>query len=441
VVGRRDELTLLQRLLSGAGPPVVLLAGEPGMGKTRLLREAATQGRAAGWTVLEGSCSRRGGQGLYAPLLEALEGKILAQPQELLRADLEGCTWLVRLLPELAEQGLLSLPAVRVSPEQECRLLFAAVARYLTTIAGSAGTLLVLDDLQWAGADALDLLLALLRTAPALRVVGAYRTTEVTMHDPLFTLIADLVRGELVRQVELGPLATEEARTLLRAVLAERSGSAEAMIERVLARAGGVPFFLMSCVRAFQAGVLTADEGARTLPWDLQQTVRQRVAALPEVAQELLLVAAVAGRVIPGEVLVAAARQPEREVLTALDAACQARLLIEEEETYQFAHDLIREVVENDLSAMRLRTLHRQVALAWEQGSKVPPPEVLAFHYSQAGELAVALGHLMRASERARAAGAHRQEATLLGQAIAFAEQTGQQQLALDLRMRRGNAF
>jgi transcriptional regulator with XRE-family HTH domain len=76
LVGRRDELALLQQLLENAGSPVLLLAGEPGMGKTRLLREAVTRARSAGWTVLEGSCSRRGAQMLYAPLLEALEGRI-----------------------------------------------------------------------------------------------------------------------------------------------------------------------------------------------------------------------------------------------------------------------------------------------------------------------------------------------------------------------------
>src|SRR5205814_2800832 len=137
-------------------------------------------------------------------------------------------------------------------------------------------------------------------------------------------------------------------------------------------------------------------------------TIRQRVAALPEAAQELLGVAAVVGRVIPGEVLITATTRTGKEVLTAVEAACQARLLIEEAETYQFAHDLIREVVEADLSVVRLRALHRQVALAWEKGSKVPPPEVLAYHYAQAGELAVAIGHLIRAAERAQQAGAHR---------------------------------
>ncbi len=443
LVGRRSELVLLQALLDGLGSPIVLLTGESGIGKTRLLREAATRARSAGWTVLEGSCSRRGGQLLYAPLVEALEGRMHSQPQESLRAELEGCAWLARLLPELAEQGLLPLPTVQVSSEQERRLLFAAVARYLTTIAGPAGTLLVLDDLQWAGADALDLLQTLLHSTPSLRVVGAYRNTEVTMHDPLATMIADLAREGMLTQVELGPLTTEEASMLLRSVLGGRTESEEAMIERVLERAGGVPFFLISCARGVQAGALGANAGAMMLPWDVQQTIRQRVAALPEAAQELLGVAAVVGRVIPGEVLIAAATRPEREVLTAVDAACQARLLIEEVGAfgYQFAHDLIREGVETDLSAARRRSLHRQVALAWEQVSEMPPPQVLAYHYVQAGDLAVALGHLIRAAERARATGAHREEANLLGQAIAFAEQTGQRQLALDLRVRRGNAF
>jgi tetratricopeptide (TPR) repeat protein/transcriptional regulator with XRE-family HTH domain len=443
LVGRRSELVLLQHLLDGLGSPVVLLTGESGIGKTRLLREAMTRARAVGWMVLEGSCSRRRGQLLYAPLLEALEGHMRAQPQESLRAELEGCAWLARLLPELAEQGLIPLPAIQVPPEQERRLLFAAAARYLTTIAGSSGTLLVLDDLQWAGADALDLLQTLLHSVPLLRVVGAYRNTEVTMHDPLAALIADLAREGVIEQAELAPLTTDEARVLLRNVLGERAESEEAVIERVLERAGGVPFFLISCARGLQAGALGAEEGAMLLPWDVQQAIRQRVAALPEAAKELLGVAAVIGRVIPGEVLIAAATRPEREILTAVEAACQARLLIEEGGAYryQFAHDLICEVVEMDLSAARRRSLHRQVALAWEQVSAMPPPEVLAYHYAQAGNFTVALDHLSRAAERARAAGAHREEASLLLQAVACAEQTGQRELALELRVRRGDAL
>jgi tetratricopeptide (TPR) repeat protein len=440
-VGRRDELALLQHLLEGAEPPVVLLAGEPGMGKTRLLREAATRARAAGWTVLEGGCSRRGGQLLYSPFLEALEGRMRSQPQEQLRADLQGSPWLARLLPELAEQGLLPSPTLQVPPEQERRLLFASIAHYLTTIAGSAGTLLVLDDLQWAGADAFHLLTTLIRTCPSLRVVGAYRTTEVSVHDPLATVVADLAREQMVRQVEIGPLARDEARALLHIVLAGRPDSEGTLIEHVLKRAGGMPFFLISYARGLQSGALMANEETIALPWDVQQVIRQRIAALPLVAQELLSVAAVVGRIIPADILVISTTRLEQELLSALDAVCQARLLVEEASNYQFAHDLIREVVEADLSAVRRRSLHRQVAASWEQRAEQCPPEVLAYHYEQAGELSVALGHLMRAAQRAKQAGAHHEEAVLLKQAMDFAEQTGQHQLALELRMQRGIAF
>lgn len=114
-----------------------------------------------------GGCQRRGGQESYAPLLQALDGHIRAQTPARLRVSLRGCAWLVRLVPELAGGPIESLPAWTVSPEQERRLLVKAVARYLANVAGPSGTLLVLDDLQWAGPDALGLLATLIRSAEA----------------------------------------------------------------------------------------------------------------------------------------------------------------------------------------------------------------------------------------------------------------------------------
>src|SRR5207245_1637785 len=94
----------------------------------------------------------------YAPLLGALQRHIRDQAPVRLRADLQGCAWLVRLLPELAAGSIEPLPAWTLPPEQERRLMFEAVAHFVANVAGPAGTLLVLDDLQWAGGDALDLL-------------------------------------------------------------------------------------------------------------------------------------------------------------------------------------------------------------------------------------------------------------------------------------------
>jgi transcriptional regulator with XRE-family HTH domain len=95
LVGREQELGLLERHVAGVGPPVLLLAGEPGIGKSRLLGEAVTAAVHAGWTVLQGGCQRRAGQEPYAPLLGALQGYVRRQAPAHLRADLRGCAWLV----------------------------------------------------------------------------------------------------------------------------------------------------------------------------------------------------------------------------------------------------------------------------------------------------------------------------------------------------------
>src|SRR5262249_1765686 len=202
--------------------PLLLLAGEPGIGKSRLLAEARHQAEARGWTTLGGGAQRQGGQMPYAPLLEALEWHVSQQPPAQLRTALDGCGWLTRLLPELAEASALPTPAWPLPPEQERRLVFAAVARYLANVAGPAGTLLALDDLQWAGADALDLLAALLRSALSARlgVIGAYRDAEVPPASPLAVLLADLASARLVAQQPLGPMGSDEAAALASGLLA-----------------------------------------------------------------------------------------------------------------------------------------------------------------------------------------------------------------------------
>jgi len=424
LVGRGRELAALERFLAGGGEgepsfplasaeasaPVLLLAGEPGIGKTRLLQAAAQQASTGGWRVLAGGCHRRGGQESYAPLLDALARHLHALPPERLPAALEGCAWLARLLPELAD-ALEPLPAAPLPPGQERRLMFAAVGRLLANVAGLAGTLLLLDDLQWAGPDALDLLAALVhspspahrerggvplaggvgegREAP-LRVVGAYRDTEVGPADPLGLLVADLAQAGLARQHALGPLAPEEAAVLLDDLLAGVAGGNRAVAARVLERAGGAPFFLVSYAQALRAG------GTEAAPWDVAQGVRQRVAMLPEAGREVLG-AAVVGRRVPRALLTAAVGQPEGAVLAGLEAACRARLLVEEgEDGYAFAHDVVREVVEADLSAAR-RALHGRVAAALEDAPAVVSPETLAYHYARGGDGAKAASSLERA--------------------------------------------
>jgi tetratricopeptide (TPR) repeat protein/transcriptional regulator with XRE-family HTH domain len=401
LVGRGRELDAVERHLAGEGPPVLLLAGEPGIGKSRLLQEAGARASRAGWTVLAGGCHRRGGQDPYAPLLQALERYIRPQPPAQRRTDLRGCAWLVRLLPELADGPIEPLPDWTLAPEQERRLVVASVARFLANVAGPGGTLLLLDDLQWTGADALDLLATLARATPQtpLRVIGAYRYTDVQPSDPLAAVLADLVHAGLAARRLLRPLTPAEAAALLDDLL---DGGAAADAERraqILRRAGGVPFFLMSCARAARLG---EDESPEAVPWDVAQSVRLRVAALPAVARDLLGVAAVLGREIPYAVLRTATAHPEDEVLVALEAACQAHLLEPADQSYHFVHDVIREVLETDVGLARRAVLHRRVAETLEQGPW-PPVEEVAYHYAHTPDHAQAAQWLERAGDRAAA--------------------------------------
>ncbi len=410
LVGRKTELALLERHLAEPGPPVLVLAGEPGIGKSRLLRHVAQQARSAGWQVLAGGCGRRGGQAPYAPLLEALEHYLRSRSPVQLRADLQGCAWLVRLLPELAEGPIQALPPWTLSPEQERRLLFRAVARFLANVAGPRGTVLVLDDLQWAGSDALDLLSTLVRdTETPPRLVGAYRDTDVQADDRLAVTLADLAQAGLARRHALTPLAAAEVGQLLDTLLEGVQGDRARIKEQVARRAEGIPFFVISCAQGLGGDDATEDGDA--LPWDVQQSIRQREAALSAVTREVLRVAAVVGRVAPPALLTAVIEQPERAVLGALDAACQARLLTEGDEGYRFAHDLIREVIEAEVGYGSRLALHRRIGDVLERqaiglGGELPVA-ALAYHYGRGDAEDKALLYLERAGDGARNQAAH----------------------------------
>lgn len=396
LVGRADECAFLERHLEGEGPPVALLAGEPGIGKTRLLEEMVASAHRLGMTILRGGCQRRSGEEPYAPLLEALEGHVSALAPALRRAALEGCAWLVRLMPELQ----MAVPALQ--PDQERRLVFAAVSRFLGNVAGPGGTLLLLDDLQWASADALDLLTALLRSSPRarLRVVGAFRDTEVGLDDPLSVMLADLAHARLVTRLPIRPIAREAAVQLLDALL---PGLPRTEAERqVLVRAGGVPFFLVSCAQDLRSGSLGS--GGGEVPWDVAQSIRQRVAGLRPEVRGVLEAAAVIGRTVPVSVLLAVAGGEQEAVVDAIDAACDARLLEEDgPSSYRFSHDVIREVIDADLRAARRAVLHHRAAQALERGTVDGAVEAVAYHYERSGDLEQMAVWAERAGDRASA--------------------------------------
>jgi predicted ATPase/DNA-binding XRE family transcriptional regulator/Tfp pilus assembly protein PilF len=405
-VGRSRELAALRRYLDNAAPKVLMFAGEPGIGKSRLLAEAARHARARGFTVFQGGGHRRSGQEPYAPLLETLAGSLAAVPAPQLRAALLGCGWLARLLPELLELASLPLALGSVPADQERRLIFAAVARYLANVAGPSGTLLVLDDLQWASPDGLDLLAFLLRMGEPIRVLGAYRDTEVDQAHPLAATLADLAEHHRAEQLIIGPLTDQETLELLD-VLLPRYGETTrdgAMRAAIMRRAGGVPFYLVSCVQDLAGG-----QSRLVVPWNIAQSIRQRVTAMSPTAQGVLQAAAVSGRMVARRVLLAMDLTAEPEVLAALDEACRVRLLIlEGERDYRFAHDVIREVIEADAGSGQRALLHRRVGEALERLPEHSHRAAeLAWHFLEADVVDRALHYSLLAGDAAEGVFAH----------------------------------
>ena len=441
LAGRDAEMTQIRRLLAGTGPPVLLLAGEPGMGKTRLLEEAASRGAGGGWGVVRGGCLRRA-QDAYAPLSGALDDALQRLPAGQRAEALRQAGRVDLLLPELAlpggpDPGEGPAPA-GVQPEQQRRLLVSSAGRLLRAAAGPAGALLVLDDLHWAGSDAVDLLAALLAAAgaPPLRVIGAYRDSETPAR--LDEFVADLARASLVRVLPLGPLTDADAERLL-LQLAPEGQRMPTVLPAIMRRAGGVPFFLVSYAEQVRDG--GQDGASLAVPWTVAQVIGQRVAALTGPAKELLSVAAVAGRVVPHSLLAQVTGSDDEQVLQAVETALEARLLAEDgPDGYRFTHDLIRETVENGLSAARRRRLHHRIGQALEHQPGASA-ESLAFHFSQSGEDGTAARYLELAGDQAQQRVAYAAAAEFYAAASARLEMAGRAAEVVPVAEKQGMAW
>jgi tetratricopeptide (TPR) repeat protein/transcriptional regulator with XRE-family HTH domain len=425
LIGRDRELEMLGRHVRGELSPLLAIAGEPGIGKTRLLRAASDLADELGLPILTAGCQRVAGEQPYAPLGDALSVYVRGLPPARVRSVLKGCGLLSRLLPEISEMVRVPQLLADLTPETERRLLTGAVSRFLQNIASPQGALLLLDDLQWAGRDGLELLLALCRSAheTGVRIVSAYRATEITARDPLSTMLGDAAHAGLVQQIVLAPLSPEESGHLID-VLAPNQISPLGR-EQVLARSDGVPFFLVSCATVLLSGD-ARDEG---IPWTVAHSVRQRVAALPDVAQELLAVGAVAGRIVPIGVITSVLEYPLPVIAAAIDAACQAGLLTEQDgRRYAFTHDVIREVVETDLGGARQMYFHLRVGEALERvpsGREGRQAAELAWHFGLGDDAARALHYSLIAGDHAASLYAHRDAADLYSAAARFASAGG----------------
>ncbi|MEO8718903.1 MAG: AAA family ATPase, partial [Burkholderiales bacterium] len=403
-VGRGNEygqlLGLLAHLTTGAGH-VVLMQGEPGIGKSRLMRELDRYARGRRLATLTANCYEIERAMPYQPVIslvtQALER---AAPSVLEKLPPVSRAELAALVPAVAEH--VDVPGLSSDfPEARRARLYRAVAQFLGAYAGAGRQLVVMvDDLQWADDASAQFLhyFARLAASGPLLAVYAYRD-EALEDERLAGLVDSLNREPHARRMPLARLALADTQALL-------DGTGDATLAARLQReTDGNPFFLTSMLHALREGEIAVDQaGALPLPEALRDSVRARLAHVPAAARPTLDVAAVLGRRFDFDALLAVTKESEDKLLRALDTLVRRRLLREEAEGYfDFSHDKVREVAYREIGGARRMLLHRSVAETLEQRGEGEAHERdarLAEHYERGHAWGKAVHHMALAAER-----------------------------------------
>jgi DNA-binding SARP family transcriptional activator len=441
--GRAGEMSRLRARFDEAAAGrggVVLLAGEPGIGKSHALRQLGDAARDRGAVVLAGRCLEGGWAPPFRPFAEAITGYGELIGPEQLRADLGLAGFaLARIAPGLGEllPDLAAAPALQ--PDEERFRLLDAAAQFFAAVSGHTAVLLVLDDLQWVDAGTAMMIRHVARSCGnrPLLVAGAYRTTEVASQDLLADLLGALqaetrctvIRLQALDREAIGQLVAAEAGAPVSASLAAA----------VAAHTGGNPFFAKEVIRHLLEERALAEDGSGALeaslplvavPEGVRQVIARRCARLPDRANRLAETASGFTGPFLFPVAAAAAGLADRAALGALDELLAAGFIRpgQAPERYEFRHALVRQAIYDTLSPSRQARLHRRLAQSLETArTRVPgcaePAEVVAQYIGSrslpGAEAGVAAA--IEAADLAQAAGAHEAAVALLTSATDLA--------------------
>jgi DNA-binding SARP family transcriptional activator len=414
-VSRERELDMLrsavERGFSGTGG-VLMLSGEPGVGKTHTAREVANYAGRSGSMVLWGNCYQDEGAPPYWPWVQALRDATAGmEPATMLHLMGHGAADISQILPEIREHVSPLEPSPNPGAEQARFQLFDSVTRFFRQLALRSPLLIVLDDLHWSDRSTLLLLSFMAGEIGRCRIVivGTYRDTETGSDHPLTATLADLSRTSALQRLPLGGLSESDVQRLVDMFADGEHRDVDASI--VFQRTEGNPFFVGELLRMLQEdATLSIEEWANVVPPGVRDVIGQRLSRLPAGCVLVLECASVSGRHFNVNLLEQVAELDRTRVLDALDEAVQSGLIqvtSSGEGRYQFSHALVQETVYTSLSLSRQAGLHRRMGAALE---RLHPAEIdnylneLAHHYARAavsGDIAPAVEYGLRAGDRA----------------------------------------
>ena len=400
--GRTTEMADLMAVWNsvvGASMRVAVVAGEPGIGKTRLLQQLSHRVHEQGGLVLYGRCDEERVVP-HQPFVEALRPCVGSYPAGALHQRLGGLEpYLARAFPELLGR-VPDLESVLPSDaEAERYRFFEAITALVTGITSNQPTVLILDDLHWADTPTLLLLRHLIRAAHSaeLLIVVAYRSIEAETSDALANLLAAIRRDDIdVQRITLTGVSEADSGVLVASVAGREV--APALARQLHHETDGNPFFLAELVRHLVETDRLAeledhppdriDFGALGVPIGVREVVSRRVRQLPALVQDLLSRAALLGREFDASVLAAASDESLASVLEGLDQAYGAGLVAADPRRpgrYSFVHALVRQTLDSSLSAARRTRAHAAIAVALESmGESRHPAAVLSRHFTAA---------------------------------------------------------
>jgi DNA-binding CsgD family transcriptional regulator/tetratricopeptide (TPR) repeat protein len=461
-VGREPERGLLRRLADGAVAGrggLAAIAGEPGIGKTRLTEEVASEAVSRGMRVLIGHCEERQGSPPYLPFAEILETaqrRLAVADFQLVLGDAAG--EMARLLPGL-RRSWPSLPApLALPPEQERRYLFTNVTEVLERLAGLAPLMLVLEDIQWADEATLLLLEHLARRVAQmpLLILATYRDTELDLGSLLARTLEELLRSGSSYRVVLRPLDIAETAAMLLSVSGQEVPASAVVL--IHGAGNGNPFFTQELFRHMaEEGLLVERAGSWhfvptvvvSVPPGAQLVIERRLCRLTAGVRDVLTVAAAIGPVFSFALMQELADMGDA-LLVALEEAERAHLVVSAvagaEAGFSFGHELTRQTLLEGLSSPRRQALHLRVADAMERlyaGQLAERATDIANQLLLAGSAADAgrcVRFLMLAGDRALAAAAFEDALAHFDNVLALLP-AGPRRQSADTRFRRGLAL